>query len=128
MRYTMSMAELGSAALQELLALADDVALWTTQDTLKHQSAGRKHLIRARTRYYLTKIRALDAAGIAIRAVDCGGCTCGATCRPGFTPSEDCAYHLAARLQPGNHSIPWNCPAYYDGCNCAAQAEPERNR
>lgn len=33
---------------------------------------------------------------------------------------EDCQYHASAAAQPGNHGIPWNCPTYWDGCNCAS--------
>lgn len=32
--------------------------------------------------------------------------------------NPDCAYHNTAEAQPWNHCIPWNCPAYWDGCNC----------
>lgn len=27
-------------------------------------------------------------------------------------------YREGAELQPWNHRIPWNCPTYWDGCNC----------
>lgn len=30
-----------------------------------------------------------------------------------------CGYHRAAAAAPMDHSIPWNCPTYWDGCNCA---------
>lgn len=33
---------------------------------------------------------------------------------------EDCQYHASAAAQPSNHGIPWNCPTYWDGCNCAS--------
>jgi hypothetical protein len=58
------------------------------------------------------------------------GCICvrstkgyGATPKPcggGFDwrIDPDCPYHLAAAADPGNHRIPWNCPTYWDGCNC----------
>lgn len=29
-----------------------------------------------------------------------------------------CKYHAAAKRQPWNHTIPWNCPTFLDGCNC----------
>lgn len=29
-----------------------------------------------------------------------------------------CEYHQAAAAEPWNHRIPWNCPTYWDGCNC----------
>ena len=29
-----------------------------------------------------------------------------------------CRYHQGAAQQPWNHRIPWNCPTYWDGCNC----------
>jgi hypothetical protein len=31
---------------------------------------------------------------------------------------DDCPYHNAAKAAPMDHSIPWNCPTYWDGCNC----------
>jgi hypothetical protein len=30
----------------------------------------------------------------------------------------ECTYHKAAAAHPQDHSIPWNCPTYWDGCNC----------
>ena len=30
----------------------------------------------------------------------------------------NCRYHKLAAQFPDDHSIPWNCPTYYDGCNC----------
>lgn len=29
-----------------------------------------------------------------------------------------CPYHALAAEFPDDHSIPWNCPTYWDGCNC----------
>ena len=29
-----------------------------------------------------------------------------------------CGYHQVAADFPNDHSIPWNCPTYWDGCNC----------
>lgn len=34
-----------------------------------------------------------------------------------------CLYHRAAAERPQDHSIPWNCPTYYDGCNCKDSIE-----
>lgn len=31
----------------------------------------------------------------------------------------DCPYHQEAAARPMDHSIPWNCPTYWDGCNCS---------
>jgi hypothetical protein len=45
-----------------------------------------------------------------------GGCTC----NPHKPDPEICLYHYAATKQPNNHRIPWNCPTYYDGCNCGS--------
>lgn len=48
-----------------------------------------------------------------------GSCTCIAV--PGYKGEiqwEDCPYHRAAKARPADHSIPWNCPTYHDGCNC----------
>jgi hypothetical protein len=28
-----------------------------------------------------------------------------------------------AAEQPWNHGIPWNCPTFWDGCNCDDVAE-----
>lgn len=30
----------------------------------------------------------------------------------------ECEYHGRAAAEPWNHAIPWNCPTFYDGCNC----------
>ncbi len=30
----------------------------------------------------------------------------------------ECGYHQVAADFPNDHSIPWNCPTYWDGCNC----------
>lgn len=47
------------------------------------------------------------------------GCTCrGLAKSPHEFGDSDCGYHNAAAAQPWNHSIPWNCPDYWDGCNC----------
>ena len=32
-----------------------------------------------------------------------------------------CEYHQAAAAEPFNHRIPWNCPTYWDGCNCKTE-------
>lgn len=70
----------------------------------------------ARTRYFASR-RPLDHN-------DYGGCIgCVHTRNPDgngwdWDIREDCAYHLAAKLQPWNHNIPWVCGNYWDGCNC----------
>jgi hypothetical protein len=102
--------------LEKLLGLAHQVVTWTTQDTLKSVSAGRGHLIEARQAYYKARIELWAAHGIPLGAGQTGGCTCGFG--RDHVVRDDCMYHLAARLQPWNHRIPWNCPTYYDGCNC----------
>ena len=35
-----------------------------------------------------------------------------------WTIDPECPYHKAAAASPQDHSIPWNCPTYHDGCNC----------
>lgn len=30
----------------------------------------------------------------------------------------DCEYHRVATEHPDDHRIPWNCPTFWDGCNC----------
>lgn len=50
------------------------------------------------------------------------GCVC--DCEKGedgknkWTINPRCEYHATAAKYPSNHSIPWNCPTFYDGCNC----------
>lgn len=55
-----------------------------------------------------------------------GGCTC--SCYPGYgcdvlagepvwVIHPECGYHQAAARQPWNHTNPWACGYYYDGCN-----------
>jgi hypothetical protein len=66
----------------------------------------------ARARRALVKLETIEILG---RPADCGSCICDATLdviRP------ECTYHRAAAANPNNHSIPWNCPTYWDGCNC----------
>lgn len=56
-----------------------------------------------------------------------GSCTCIAV--PGYDGPiqwEDCPYHRAAKERPMDHSIPWNCPTYWDGCNCKAEIDKLR--
>lgn len=68
----------------------------------------------------------------AILRGDVGGCTClfdGHDFEAGDI-SPTCGYHAAAAAQPWNHRIPWNCPNYWDGCNCAGgpyYTEPEKH-
>jgi hypothetical protein len=112
--------ELTAGEVLRLLELADLVVTWTTQDTLKRSSAGLPHLVAARQEYFRTRLELLNAHGHPLTTSMTGGCTCrwtGAVHRA-VDISEDCMYHYAARLQPWNHKIPWNCPTYYDGCNC----------
>ena len=116
------MDEFTGEEVMQLLELADAVVLWTTQDTLKNKSAGYANLVTARQQYFKTRLDMLAAHGHQITIAQTGGCTCGwgggdHKINPG------CMYHYAAQLQPGNHRIPWNCPTYYDGCNCEENAQ-----
>jgi hypothetical protein len=114
-------ADLDAAALNDLLAKAHAVVTWTGQDTLRHNAAGYPHLVDARRDYLRARIDAYAAVRpLTIR--DCDGCTC-QPCGPGGPDLAGCLYHYAASLQPDNHRIPWNCPTYYDGCNCTEQPE-----
>ena len=106
------MTELSSDELQNLLHLADVVVTWTGQDTLRRDAAGYQHLVKARQQYLRARVDAF-AKVRPLTARDCGGCTCGS-----HKVRRGCMYHYAAALQPWNHRIPWNCPNYYDGCNC----------
>jgi hypothetical protein len=109
-----------SEELRELLSIADVVVSWTTQDTLKQSSAGMQHLVDARQKYYKRLIEIADLHGEPVTVSMTGGCTCRWTkaVHRAVDISPDCMYHYAARLQPWNHRIPWNCPTYHDGCNC----------
>lgn len=42
----------------------------------------------------------------------------------GFDIDPDCPYHRLAAARPWDHRIPWNCPTYWDGCNCTTEAQP----
>jgi hypothetical protein len=44
------------------------------------------------------------------------------------TSREDCLYHQQAAKYPSDHSIPWNCPTYWDGCNCKATIHDLREK
>ena len=105
--------ELPPETARKLLALAHQVVIWTTQATLKRDAAGYPHLVTARREYYRARID--ETAKVRpLGAWDYPGCACNAL--PEVNP--DCLYHYAASPQPDNHRIPWNCPTYYDGCNC----------
>lgn len=51
-----------------------------------------------------------------------GGCICkyvyDENKKPKWTIDPKCKYHATAAKYPSNHAIPWNCPTYWDGCNC----------
>jgi len=57
---------------------------------------------------------------------ECGGCICSRLNDPEVVMKDPtkwvidpkCIYHQMAKKYPANHSIPWNCPTYWDGCNC----------
>lgn len=62
------------------------------------------------------------------------GCICGFE-RVGekikWNIKPECEYHAKAFRYPNNHGIPWNCPTYWDGCNCKerlAKAESALSR
>jgi len=115
--------DLTGEEVMRLLELADKVVIWTGQDTLKTGSAGYAALVAARYEYYKARIDLLAAHGHQLNALQTGGCTCG--CRDkDHKISPSCMYHYAAQLQPENHNIPWNCPTYYDGCNCEDTPRP----
>jgi hypothetical protein len=109
--------DLTAEQLEGLLNQAHEVVVWTTQDTIRRDAAGVQHLYRARRDYLKARIDAYAAVRpLTIR--EFGGCTCD----PHTPDLVNCLYHYAAALQPDNHRIPWNCPTYYDGCNCTGKS------
>ena len=100
--------------LEQLLAKAHEVVVWTGQDTIRPDAAGARHLYAARREYYKARVE-YYAPLRALTTTDTGGCACK---NPHVPDPNRCLYHYAAQLQPDNHKIPWNCPTYYDGCNC----------
>ena len=96
------MSELDRDTLEDLLALAHQVVIGTTQDTLRADAGYYPALIKARKAYLKARVDAI------------------ASIRP-LTPIDILGdmYHYGASLQPWNHRIPWNCLTYYDGCNCS---------
>lgn len=48
-----------------------------------------------------------------------GGCSAVEKPEGGYdwTIDPNCKYHAHAAAQPWNHTIPWNCEVYWDGCN-----------
>jgi hypothetical protein len=106
-------------SLASLLEMAHLVVTWTTQDTLREDAAAAPWLIKARQEYLLKRAKILADIKV-LTAADVEGCTCLDAHKP---DPDNCAYHLAAELQPWNHKIPWNCPAFHDGCNCIEHKE-----
>jgi hypothetical protein len=104
--------QLSSEAVRHLLDLAHNVVIWTTQATIRRDAAGFPHLVAARHDYYRARIDEVAK----VRPLN-GGDYPGCSCRT-HEIDPDCLYHYAASVQPDNHTIPWNCPTYYDGCNC----------
>lgn len=110
------MGEVSYAELEELLRLADATVAWSCQVQVRLDSPVTAHLYAARNAYYKARCDTFARAR-PLTPEDCGGCIC--HWRSGaLAVRPDCAYHYAAQLQPWNHRIPWNCPAYHDGCNC----------
>jgi hypothetical protein len=110
----MSEQQLSAEASRRLLDLAHNVVTWTTQATINRDAAGYPHLVSARRDYYRARIDEI-AKVRELRVLDYPGCSCPTH----DVVDPDCLYHYAASVQPDNHHIPWNCPTYYDGCNCA---------
>jgi hypothetical protein len=62
-----------------------------------------------------------------------GGCICSGLNDPKEVMKDptkwridpDCIYHQMAKKYPKDHSIPWNCPTYWDGCNCKKPTKTE---
>ena len=51
------------------------------------------------------------------------GCICPSPTKKPDGPYDwqiesDCQYHATAARYPSNHGISWNCPTFYDKCNC----------
>lgn len=62
----------------------------------------------------------------ALSVRDVGGCICSRLWTADEHPIDpECRYHQAAAEQPWNHRIPWNCPTYFDGCNCGGTTQGE---
>lgn len=68
-----------------------------------------------RARRALAKRETIERLG---RPEGCGSCICPTPVDGEWRIRPECTYHAAAAANPRNHSIPWNCPTYYDGCNC----------
>jgi hypothetical protein len=106
---------------EHLLDLAHQAVQWADQCAGEiKKAAGAKWYFKHRHAYMKARLEAFAAVGqLSMR--DVPGCACDliAAAKTGeFVLNPDCLYHLAARLQPDNHRIPWNCPTYWDGCNC----------
>ncbi len=55
------------------------------------------------------------------RVRDVSGCICGGRkdAEGEWIILNECEYHSLAAENPTDHSMPWNCPTFYDTCNCA---------
>jgi hypothetical protein len=62
------------------------------------------------------------------RSVARSSCTCMSS---GITHDQwatnmNCSYHRLAAQFPLDHSIPWACPTFWDGCNCTGDPKSDR--
>jgi hypothetical protein len=116
-RYHDAEGEVGE--LEHLLDLAGAVASWGNQ--MYHHfkdTPGGKHFKPRYNRYILARTRYF-ASRRPLNHNDYGGCVgCKAVTDGHWEILDYCSYHLAAKLQPWNHHIPWACGNYWDGCNC----------
>lgn len=74
-----------------------------------------------RQRWLETLVRFGGIPEMPLSVGEVGGCTCqrfDSESRTHTYRNAPCSYHEAAERQPWNHHIPWNCPTYFDGCNC----------
>lgn len=98
-------------SLEGLLDLAHEAVLWAEQSSEGIEgTAGAPHYTTSRDAYFKARL-AYFVNRRPFRLGDWGP-----------------YYHEAAAMQPWNHRIPWNCPSYWDGCNCEGgpfYSEPE---
>lgn len=101
-------------------------ALWNKGDPLSKEASDRLEECIQDLDWW-QKFRARGAQNSLEKEGRHHGCKCKSTRNDDGTFTwnlrTDCKYHTQAARYPSDHTIPWNCPTFWDGCNCKARIE-----